>query len=220
MKKYFLFDLDGTLTNTKEGIIKGLVIALGSVGKNEKDLSKLERFIGPPLKKSFMNFYNLNSEQADLAIEKYREYYKDKGMYECALYGGMDKLLRKLREEAPNVKICVATSKPQYFAEKILEHCGVRDCFDVIVGATMDHSRVEKADIIAEVMRLCPEYEKSEMIMIGDRKYDIEGAKLCEIESVGVRFGFAEGTELEDAGADYIVYTVSELEEKLIKFSK
>lgn len=215
MKDVLLFDLDGTLVDNSEGIIKSVYYALDCLGVTEDEPEKLKRFIGPPLQSSFRDFYQLNETGVKRAVEKYRERYKSRGVHECHLYEGIDSMLQKLYMAGKT--LCVATSKPQIFMEKILENLGVKKYFKVLVGATLDGTLGEKEDVIREVMRKLPERSVSDMLMIGDRKYDILGAKACAMESVGVYYGFAQAQELEMAGAQYIIQDVTELEKLLLK---
>lgn len=209
--KYLLFDLDGTLVNNRDGIVKSVYYALESLGIIEDEPEKLERFIGPPLINSFKDFYQLNDTGAKRAVEKYRERYSVKGVLECKLYDGIAELLDKLK--ADGYFLCVATSKPEKFTLQILENLGIKDKFDIIVGATLDSSMVEKPDIIKAILAKLPSGANEESLMIGDRRFDILGAKECNMRSVGVRWGFHEKNELENAGADYIVDTPQQLYE-------
>lgn len=208
MKRYFLFDLDGTLTDTGEGILKSVQYALDAYGIHGEPEEKLRRFVGPPLHRSFVEFYGFSEEQAFEAVEKYRERYREKGVYENALYPGMDRLLPALAEVAT---LCVATSKPLVFASQILQMRGVDSCFTVTVGANLDGTMTDKAEVIAEVLRQLGGPDVREVIMVGDREHDILGAKACGLESIGVEYGFAGEGELQEAGADYVVPTVKAL---------
>lgn len=212
MKDILLFDLDGTLTDPKEGITKCVQYALAHYGIEVKDLDELMCFIGPPLIESFQMFYGFTPEKALEATEKYRERYKDIGIFENGIYDGIIELLDACKRAGK--KICLATSKPEIFAVRILERYGMAEFFDEAVGSTLDGSINTKDEVIREVFRrlsITTEEEKERVIMIGDRKHDIIGAKKCSISSIGVRFGYAEEGELEQAGADYIVETVDEL---------
>lgn len=213
--QYFLFDLDGTLMNTKEGIVKSVYYALDFLGVTEDEPEKLERFIGPPLDASFRDFYQMNETGVKRAVEKYRERYTKKGQYECEPYPGIPELLRELKEKGKT--LYVATSKPAVFAEEILRHHGLLDCFDGVSAATLDGSVSEKPDIIRAVLKELPQADKKDIVMIGDRRFDILGAKECGIKSVGVRYGFPEPGELEEAEADYIADTTEQLREILLK---
>lgn len=207
--QYLLFDLDGTLMNTKEGIVKSVYYALDFLGVTEDEPEKLERFIGPPLDSSFRDFYQLNDTGVRRAVEKYRERYSKKGQYECEPYPGIPELLRELKDKGRTLYL--ATSKPAVFAREILSHHQLLDYFDGISAATLDGTVQEKPDIIRAVLKELPEAEKADVVMIGDRRFDILGAKECGIRSVGVRYGFPEPGELEEAEADDIADTVEQL---------
>jgi phosphoglycolate phosphatase len=207
MYNAILFDLDGTLTDPKEGITKCVQYALEKMGFYEPEPDRLLCFIGPPLVDSFMEFYNMPREDANKAVEYYRERFTDIGIYENSLIEGIPKLLEKLKEQ--NKIIALATSKPHVFARRVLEHFGLTKYFDIIVGAEFDGTRNEKKDVIAEVLRRLP--KNSAPVMVGDRRQDVIGAKICCVPCVGVRFGYAEENELEDAGADAIAENVDEL---------
>ena len=215
MSVWFLFDLDGTLTDNSEGIIKSARFALDQFGiPNEPD-STLRRFIGPPLHDSFMAYYGFSKEKAFEAVDMYRVRYREKGVYENVLYPGMKTMLEHLRERG--AMLCVATSKPLVFTEKILKQHGVYELFTHIVGANLDGSMTDKTEVIGEVLRRIGE-EADRVVMVGDRSFDMVGAKNCGVESVGVYYGFADPGELEAAGADYVVNTVAELEQVLTRY--
>lgn len=221
--KYLLFDLDGTLTDPKEGITTSVQYALRAFGIEEPDLDKLTPFIGPPLRESFMHFYGFGEEQAREAVEKYREWLRPKGVFQNSIYPGMKEMLEML-EESGKV-LAVASSKPQVFVEQVLRHFEIYRYFRVIVGSELDGRRDAKEEVVAEALRQLEEarLEKKEefgelrcgeedaAVMIGDRKFDIAGGKEHGLTTVGVTFGYAEEGELEAAGADFIVDTVEEL---------
>lgn len=213
MSAWILFDLDGTLTDNSEGIIKSARFALDQMGfPNEPD-SVLRRFIGPPLHDSFIEFYGFSREKAFEAVDLYRVRYREKGVYENVLFPGMKEMLQHLK--SAGAKLCVATSKPIVFTEVILKQHGVHDLFTHIVGANLDGTMTDKTEIIQEVMRRIGETDEP-VVMVGDRSFDMIGAKNCGVTGVGVYFGFADPGELEDAGADHIADTVPELEKLLI----
>lgn len=204
MKRIVLFDLDGTLMNTKEGITKCAAYALGHYGIQENP-EKLDFFIGPPLHLSFQEFYGFDEEKAAEATMFYRERYKDIGIFECEPYPGILEVVKELWEQG--FHLGVATSKPEVFAVRILEKFQLAPYFEFVTGSLLDNSRTDKQEVIEEAFQrfgVGREYEKREVIMVGDRKHDIEGAKKAGIRSVGVRFGFAKEGELEQAGADYL----------------
>ena len=218
MKKYILFDLDGTLTDPKVGITTCVQYALKDFGIEEDDLDKLEPFIGPPLKESFMKYYDMTSVQADKAVEKYRERFQDTGIFENELYGGIHDLLRTLK--AGGMHLAVASSKPTVFVERILKHFKIDKYFEVVVGSELSGERVEKPQVIQEVLHQFfpggqPRYD--EVYMVGDRKYDVDGAKTFRIETVGVTYGYGSMEELKEARADYIVNSVAELKKLLMR---
>ncbi len=209
MYDWLLFDLDGTLTDPKEGITKCIQYALHDQGVFSEELDALSRYIGPPLMESFSNYFD--EEGCKRAVKKYRERYEIYGMKECRLYDGIKDVLAAAK--ASGKMLAMATSKPQAYAEQILRNYGIDVYIDLPVGAITDSST--KADVINLVLEKAgiADNPKAHALMIGDRKYDIEGANLCGIDSLGVYYGFAEPGELEKEGAKYIVNTVEELKE-------
>ncbi len=218
MKKYLLFDLDGTLTDPKVGITTCVQYALKDFGIDEPDLDKLEPFIGPPLKDSFMEFYHMTEEQADHAIEKYRERFRDVGLFENELYGGIHDLLRTMK--SAGMHMAVVSSKPTVFVERILKHFKLDGYFEVVLGSELDGTRVKKVQVMAEVLRKFYGDKPTipdEVYMIGDRKFDIEAARTFHVESIGVAYGYGSIEELKEAKADYIVKSVAELKKLLMR---
>lgn len=215
MFDYCLFDLDGTLTDPREGITRSVQYALRYFGIEEPDLKKLEPFIGPPLKASFKEFYGLNEQQARKAIDVYRERFAPIGVLENKIFPGTEGLLKKAKDKG--CRLAVASSKPCVFVKQILKHFGIDGYFDVIVGSELDGTRDAKEEVVEEALRqlgiLDMEQDKrrERCAMIGDRKFDIYGAKAHGLTGVGVRFGFAGEGELEEAGADYIAENMEEL---------
>ena len=214
MSTWILFDLDGTLTDSGEGVMKSVRFALDRMGYPNEPERALRRFIGPPLHKSFMDFYGFSEEKAFEAVETMRIRYREKGVYENSLYPGMKEMLSRLR--AAGAKLCVATSKPAYFTEIILKQHGISGIFTHIVGANLDGTLTDKTEVIREVLRRIGDTAHERIFMVGDRKFDVIGAKNCGIPAVGVYFGYAEPGELEQAGASYVVQTVAELEVLLL----
>lgn len=218
MKNYLLFDLDGTLTDPRVGITTCVQYALHSFGIEEPDLTKLEPFIGPPLRESFMKFYGFSAEQAEEAVAKYRERFQDTGIFENEVYEGIPQMLRTLQSKG--VFLAVASSKPQVYVERILDHFDLRKYFSVIVGSELDGSRENKDEVVLEALNRLFAYKpirKEKVYMIGDRSYDVEGARAMGVESVGVTYGFGSLEELKAAKADYIVRSVEELGEFLLR---
>lgn len=214
MKKHLLFDLDGTLTDSAEGITNSVLYALEKYGIQETNRDKLRKFIGPPLKESFMSYYGFMEEKAEEAVEKYREYFKVKGLFENRIYEGIPEMLTKL--QAAGKQLYVATSKPEIFAKQIMEHFEIDKYFVDIHGSTLDGSRGSKTDVIAYALEQNEIQDKAETIMIGDRKHDIIGGQECGIETIGVLYGFGSIDELKANKADYIAETVKDLEQMLL----
>lgn len=212
MYKYILFDLDGTLTDPREGITKSVQYALAHMGIDEPDLKKLEPFIGPPLIDSFMEYYGFTFEQAKKATDYYRENFTVKGLYQNELFAGVPKMLRSLKENGRVVAI--ASSKPEPFVQRILDNFEISQYFDYVCGSTLNETRTKKEEVIEELLRrmnLAPE-EKKQMLMVGDRKFDVEGAAYFGIPCLGLTLGFAAEGELEAAGAAAIVDSMEGIE--------
>ncbi len=216
MFKYILFDLDGTLTDPKLGITSSVQYALRALGIEEPSLDKLEPFIGPPLTDSFREFYGLEGERLATAIDKYRERFATQGIFENEIYPGIPQMLADLK--AKDKILAIASSKPTLFVEQILEHFEIRKYFDHVVGSNMDGTRGTKEEVVEETLRqmltveMTPAQKRDAVAMVGDRKFDIEGASVHGITSVGVLFGYAPEGELEEAGADYLVNSVKSLQ--------
>lgn len=209
MYKYVLFDLDGTLANPEIGITSSVIYALEKFGIKVEDRKELLPFIGPPLTYSFETFYGLSKEDSELAVKYYRERFSVKGLYENEVYDGVEKMLQTLKDRGKI--LVIATSKPEEFTLKILEHFDLLKYFDYVAGATMDGSRGEKGDVIRYAIEISEIEDKSQAIMIGDRHYDICGAKENGLDSMGVLFGFGDYEELTKAGADYIAESVVDI---------
>ena len=204
----YLFDLDGTLTNPKLGITRGLQFALKFFGIAVSDPSQLEKFIGPPLRQTFSEEFGLSKESAEIAVQKYREYYGATGLYQNEVYKEIPELLAKLKEKGKI--LAVATSKPTIYAIQVLEHFGLLEFFAVVSGSEFDGTRDSKSEVIKYALsQLGVSGER--VVMIGDRMYDIIGAKEIGIKSIGVTYGFGTYEELKKAGADKIVDRVEEL---------
>jgi phosphoglycolate phosphatase len=214
MKKAILFDLDGTLTNPQEGITKCVQHALRAFGIEEPDLEKLIPFIGPPLIQSFMEFYNMSEEDARKAVTVYRERFGTVGLFENFPYPGIADMLAELK--AQGKILAVASSKPTIYVRRILEKFELAPYFNVIEGSNLDGTRVDKKEVIAEVLSQLDNPSADDLLMIGDRKFDVIGAREMGFGCVGVRFGFAAPDELEQSGAIYIADTIRELHRYLI----
>ena len=209
MYKYVLFDLDGTLTDPAEGITNSVMYALRQFGIEETDRKKLFSFIGPPLVDAFMEKYGFSEEDAREATRQYRVYFKDKGIFENVPYEGMEECLRILKERGH--VLLVATSKPDVFAEMILERFGFAPYFDHVFGASMDETRTRKDEVIAYAMEHAGILDPADCVMVGDRKHDILGARENGMDSIGVLFGYGSREELLEAGATYIAESIPDI---------
>ncbi|MBQ8566127.1 MAG: HAD family hydrolase [Clostridia bacterium] len=216
MKNYstVFFDLDGTLVDSGEGVRNSVVYALNKFGIEVENKDSLSCFIGPPLTVSFKTFYGFDDEKADTGVAFYREYYKEKGIFEGYVYEGIEECLKRLK--ASGKKIMVATSKPEVFAKMVLEKFGIAKYFDFIAGATIDEkTRSNKIEIMQYAFDSCGVLPK-DVIMVGDRLFDIEGAKHFGMECIAVLYGYGSREEFEQYGAEYIVSTPSDVADILL----
>lgn len=212
MYKYVLFDFDGTVYDTVEGITKSVQYALRKHGM-DAPLNELRCFAGPPLKDKFMEVFNVTEDEAVVLVGDYRERYKPIGLMECRLFPGMKELLVKLRENG--IKTAITTMKPQEMAEMLLERENMLGLFDVIYGSTLTQN-VSKPILVQRAMDTLGA-SKEETVLIGDTKYDVHGAHDMGIPAIGVRYGYAAENELEEAGADFIAEDMAELEQLLLE---
>lgn len=215
MKKVIFFDLDGTLTDPAVGITNSVMYALRSYGIEENDREKLYPFIGPPLVDSFGKYYGFSEEKGREATFRFQEYFSQKGLFENEVYDGIPEMLCALKEKGECLSL--ATSKPEVFALRILEHFDLQRYFDFVCGAEIDEkTRCRKDDV------LCYALEKTGAdpacsLMVGDREYDILAGRKFGMGTVGVLYGFGDRRELEAAGAHRIAESVPELGEILMK---
>ena len=211
MYRTILFDFDGTVFDTGEGIMKSVRYAAEAFGYQEPDLEALRCFVGPPLRGQFMKRYGVDAGTAEKMVAKYRERYSVKGLGECSVYPGVPELVRDLRSMGKNVAI--ATGKPTAFTVSILERAGYGELFDAVLGSEFDGTRSKKSEVISELLE---KYGRDGAVMIGDRDNDVLGAKECGIPCIGVAWGYAEPGELLKAGAISLAETVDELRNILI----
>jgi len=209
-----LFDLDGTLTDPGIGITNSVMYALDKYGITVSDRRQLFCFIGPPLWESFERFYGFSETDAKRAVEYYREHYRVTGIFENTVYDGIDALLASLENSSKT--LLVATSKPEIFAEQILEHYDLAKYFSFIGGSELDGARVNKHEVIRYALEMAGVTDLTTTVMVGDREHDILGAKTMGIASVGVLFGYGSRREFENAGADFIAETVDDLRRILL----
>lgn len=219
MWKTVLFDLDGTLTDSAEGITKCVQHALVQLGHEAPELEDLTCFVGPPLKEMFMEYAGLSEEDGEKAVALYRERYVPTGMFENHLYPRIIKMLELFEKEG--ITMAVASSKPEVYVKQILEHFGIDDYFKVIVGSELGGTRVQKKDVVEEaVRRLKMENHKDQIVLIGDTKYDVEGAKEAGIQCIAVTYGYGTLEEIEASDPIYIAESVSDVAECVLSQHK
>ena len=210
-----LFDLDGTLTDPAEGITKAVEAALNHYGITVADRAALHKFIGPPLDESFPEFYGFDAARTAEATEVFRAYFDRQGWRENIPYPGVEDMLRDLR--AAGKRLLVATSKPEVFALRIMEHFGLAQYFDHICGAPMDNQEgAKKAAVIRDALRRAGVEDLSTAVMVGDRRHDIDGARQAGLEAVGVLWGYGDLQELEASHPVHIVESFDGLKRVLI----
>lgn len=211
MKKYqvIIFDLDGTLSNSKEGITKSVQYALSRLGIKEEDLNSLEHFIGPPLMDELIRTYDLSEEDAYKGLEYYRERYVPVGIYETEVYPGTEEMLKELKKSGKI--IALATSKPQEMAEEVLRYLKLEQYFDIVMGAELHGPRQSKQAVLEALFDELELKDKTKYIMIGDTCFDIDGAKAVGIESMGVSYGFGDKNEMWEHGAMTVVDRADEI---------
>lgn len=214
MYQYILFDLDGTLTDSREGITKSVQYALGKMGIEETDLTALEHFIGPPLFDEFRRCYDFDEVQAKQAVAAYRERFSEVGWKENLLFDGIPQLLAAL--QAAGKTLAIASSKPSVFIEKILDYFEIASYFSVVSGATLDGRIGTKTQVVRQALDLLGVTDLKQAVLVGDRMHDAEGAQACGIDCVGVTFGFGGEDELRAAGLTKIAHDMQELQSLLM----
>jgi phosphoglycolate phosphatase len=215
MIKAVFFDLDGTLVDSGEGVRNSVEYALKKFGIEVENKDSLSCFIGPPLTVSFKTFYGFDDENADRGVAYYREYYKDKGIFEGYVYDGIEETLKRLKDAGK--RVMVATSKPEEYAKRVLEKFGIAKYFDFIAGATMDEkTRANKIEIMQYAFDSCG-VSPEDTIMVGDRLFDIEGAKHFGMECIAVLYGYGSMEEFKRYGAEYIVETAEDVANLILK---
>ena len=214
--KYLLFALDGTVSESAEGIRASLEYAINTLGAPMPDLSDYTRYVGPPLIDTFLNLVGLDPETAERGAQLYRDYYNEKGKFLNRVYKGIPELLGRLREE--DVKMCICSSKYELFAEEIIGILGLGGDFDAVCGSNIDGSRKDKKDLIPYAVACLGgdfERDRGRTVMLGDTWYDAKGARLCGVDFIGVRYGYGEIADMEEQGAKLFADTPGELFELL-----
>lgn len=209
-----IFDLDGTLTDSQTGIINSLTYSFKKLGLVLPSRSELMTFIGPPLSQSFQDFCGLSESETQEAISYYRQYFSDKGWKENQLFPGAKELLNDLK--AAGKTLLIASSKPEVFIKQILNYFDISSYFTSIAGATLNSRRSQKSEIIAYVLKEAGIQNTNRAIMVGDRKYDVEGAKANGLPAIGLLLGFGSKEELEEAGATAIAKDFKDLKKILL----
>lgn len=207
--KTVLFDLDGTLTDSGPGIMNSVQHALKKYGMEVDDISELRSFVGPPLAKQFELFCGFSEEESKQAVEHFREYYVDKGIFENSVYEGIPEVLKTLKKKG--YQLLVATSKPEHLAHIVLDHFQLSQYFDFIGGSYMDLTRTKKSEVIEYVLEQCNCTEREQILMIGDTSYDMIGAKQAGVHSMGVEYGYGTKEELVNAGAELLAKTPKDI---------
>lgn len=206
---YVIFDFDGTVTDTGEGILKSLAYSFEQMGQPVPDLSDLKKFIGPPIHYSYVTFYNVPEDEVAEYIRKYRERYRKIGIFECFVYDGMRQTLESLRSQG--IKTGIASSKPIKLVYDVMEHLDLTGLFDAVVGTQFDDSsHAGKTDLVLESMQKLGAV-RERTLMVGDRYFDIDGAKGAGVDSVGVIYGYGSREEFEEHNATYIIEKPQEL---------
>jgi phosphoglycolate phosphatase len=205
----FLFDLDGTVTDPKKGIVNSVLYALEKVGIEELHVSELDSFIGPPIQQSFVERYNMNEGEVERAVFYFREYLKQRGLLENSVYEGIPNLLKQLKDTGN--RLFIATLKPTIFARQVIEHFQLTNYFEDIIGSNLNGTRIKKEEIIAHILQQNEGLNKEEVVMIGDRKHDIIGANHNGIASIGVLYGYGSENELIEVSATHIAKDIEEL---------
>ena len=204
-----LFDLDGTLTDSKIGITKSVQYALSKFNIQEGNLDNLESFIGPPLSESFQKYYGFEPSQAQDAVDFYREYFSTSGMYENVVYRGIPDLLADLKSKQK--ELIVATSKPTVFANQILNAFNLNQYFTAVVGSHLDGTRTSKTEIIAHALSTLGKSKENGAVMVGDREHDVIGAQGNAIDSIAVTYGYGSLLELQRACPTYLAHAVEDI---------
>ena len=205
--KTVLFDFDGTFADTGRGVFAGVAYAVEKLGFEPLTQAALRTFIGPPLTDSFMAHLNLDESQAAHAIDIFKEYYSAEGVYKFDVYEGIMQLIKELK--ACGVKVAIASTKPEVFIRNILDSLEFTDCFDFI-SAPVSEERVEKSDLMLAALAATGS-DKESAVMVGDRRFDIEGAIAAGLESIGVTYGYGSEEELKKSGATHIAGSADEI---------
>jgi len=204
-----LFDLDGTITDPKQGIINSVLYAAEQFGFKEDDKESLDEFIGPPLHHSFQKRYGVSEAESFEMVKQYRVYYADKGIFECHLYDGIEETIKDLYQKG--IFLSLATSKPIFYADKLLVHFGLDQYFSFVAGSEMDGSRTDKKEVIQFALEQIPPFEKGEILMLGDREFDITGGQHHDLKTAWAKWGYGVDTKILPLKPEYILQSPLEM---------
>lgn len=210
--RHILFDLDGTLTDSADGVTRSVQYALDKFGIKASP-ETLTSFVGPPLQLAFEQEYDFSRSEARQAVHYYREYYREKGIFENRLYPQVEEMLHTL--DRKGATLYLATSKPTVFAAQVLRYFQIDGYFTAVTGSNLDGTRAEKSEIISTVLTANPDLSEAAAVMVGDRKHDICGARTCGLDSIAVTYGYGSREELNAARPTHIACSIPELQ-KLI----
>ena len=211
---YVIFDFDGTVADTGEGILKSLQYSFVAMGDPAPELKDLKKFIGPPVYYSYTHFYGIPEERVDLYVKKYRERYREKGIYESKVYDGLVELINSLKEN--NIKVGIASSKPESLIHSVGDYLEITELFDAIVGVKTDNSKHStKAGLITQAMTDLGATDKNKVLMVGDRCFDIDGAHEAGVKCCAALWGYGDEEEFKAHKADFIVKHPKEIKNLL-----
>jgi phosphoglycolate phosphatase len=212
--KHIIFDLDGTLSDSREGIFNAYYYTFNKLNISSPDENTLMNLIGPPLQKGFADAFGLQGAENESAVKVFREYYSTKGLFENKLYDGINDLLDQLVQAGAS--LYVATSKYNVYANQVLQYFGIANCFTEVAGADYGGYHASKVDLVAGILRRNNIRDPMEAVIIGDTRYDIDAAAELGIDSIGVTYGFSSFEDIESFDPDYIVENVEALQSLLL----
>lgn len=207
--KYIFWDMDGTIINSYPGVVESVLYALNHFGMTETNPETMRRYIGPPLRVTFGEVYGLQEDAIELAVEKYRENYNGGAMYHCTLFPGVEEAMDAFSKQG--YRQVIASSKPEHMCRQILNHFGLVEKLDDVVGASLDGRIDTKEEVLEEAFRRLGNPDKSQVVLIGDTKYDVIGAKQLGIDCIGITYGFGTREELIQHQASQVFETIQEV---------
>ena len=209
-----LFDLDGTLTDSALGITNSIMYALEHCGMPVPPRESLYRFVGPPLIEEFQKAYDVSRESAERIVRKFQVYFADRGIFENTVYDHVPEMLGLLCDAG--CRLILATSKPEVFAEQIMDHFQLRPFFHTIAGSEIQETRTDKAEVISYAMEKAGITDSRRTVMVGDRSHDVIGAHENGLPALGVLYGYGSREELTAAGVDFLADSVPDAADFLL----